>query len=95
MTRGALAVRQRSSMQTSVDPNRASARAFARQRSLPATGLPARRDDRRGWGLLSALLHVLVVALLITKDWSPSGRRALVAPDRQVEAVAGSVGQAE
>ena len=66
MTRGALAVRQRSSMQTSVDPNRASAPAFARQRSLPATGLPARRDDRRGWGLLSALLHVLVVALLIT-----------------------------
>jgi len=53
-------------MQTSGDPNRASAPAFARRRSLPATGLPVRRDDRRGWGFLSALLHVLVIALLIT-----------------------------
>jgi hypothetical protein len=36
------------------------------RRHLPATGMPVRRDDRRGWGLLSFLLHVLVVVLLLT-----------------------------
>jgi periplasmic protein TonB len=66
MIRGALAVRQRPSMQTSVDPNRAPERRVARRRTLPATGLPVRRDDRRGWGVVSALLHLLAVALLIT-----------------------------
>jgi protein TonB len=42
------------------------ATADARRRPLPATGLPSSREDRRGWGVLSALLHVLVIALLIT-----------------------------
>lgn len=36
------------------------------KRRLPATMLPERRERRRGWGLLSALLHVLVIALLIS-----------------------------
>jgi protein TonB len=28
--------------------------------------MPVAREDRRGWGLLSALVHVLVIALLLT-----------------------------
>jgi hypothetical protein len=35
-------------------------------RRLPATGLPASRENRRGWGLLSLALHILVILLLIT-----------------------------
>lgn len=35
------------------------------KRRLPATSLPEKRESRRGWGVLSALLHVLVIALLI------------------------------
>lgn len=37
----------------------------ATTRRLPATTLPEFRESRRGWGLLSMLLHVLVIALLI------------------------------
>ncbi len=37
----------------------------ARRRRLPATTLPVAREDRRGWSLLSALLHALLIALLI------------------------------
>jgi periplasmic protein TonB len=37
-----------------------------RHRPLPAVGLPVKREDRRGWGLLSVLLHALLIALLIT-----------------------------
>jgi len=48
------------------DSNRTLVTRPARQRSLPAVGLPVRREDRRGWGLLSALLHALLIALLIT-----------------------------
>jgi len=48
------------------DSNRTLVTRPARQRSLPAVGLPVRREDRRGWGLLSTLLHVLLIALLIT-----------------------------
>lgn len=39
--------------------------AVSRRRRLPATTLPVAREDRRGWSLLSALLHLLVIALLI------------------------------
>jgi protein TonB len=46
--------------------NRTSAARQARRRSLPAVGLPVKREDRRGWGLLSALLHALLILLLIT-----------------------------
>jgi periplasmic protein TonB len=35
-------------------------------RRLPATGLPASREDRRGWGLLSLVLHLLIILLLVT-----------------------------
>jgi periplasmic protein TonB len=35
------------------------------RRRLPAATLPEYRESRRGWGLLSALLHVLLIALLI------------------------------
>jgi protein TonB len=38
----------------------------ARPRSLPATGLPVERQDRRGWGLFSALVHALIIALLLS-----------------------------
>ncbi|MDB4876348.1 MAG: hypothetical protein JWM41_2794 [Gemmatimonadetes bacterium] len=48
------------------EPNRSSAPAAARRRPLPATGLPVAREDRRGWWLLSLLLHVLLLVLLIT-----------------------------
>lgn len=37
----------------------------ATRRRLPATTLPEYRESRRGWGLLSTLLHALVIALLI------------------------------
>jgi protein TonB len=53
-------------MDSSPDSNRTSAARLARRRPLPAVGLPAKREDRRGWGLLSLLLHALLIALLIT-----------------------------
>jgi len=37
----------------------------AQRRRLPATGLPVEREDRRGWGLVSALIHLLIIALLV------------------------------
>ena len=37
-----------------------------RRRSLPATGMPVQRSNRRAWAALSTLLHVLLIALLIT-----------------------------
>ena len=39
--------------------------ARANTRRLPATTLPEHRESRRGWGLLSILLHALVIALLV------------------------------
>ena len=36
------------------------------QRPLPATGMPVSREDRRGWGLLSLALHILIIVLLVT-----------------------------
>src|SRR5438045_6692825 len=66
MSRGAAVARQQPPMESSSDSNRAPVTKPARQRSLLAVGLPVRREDRRGWGLLSALLHILLVALLIT-----------------------------
>src|SRR5512143_2096556 len=66
MSRGAAVARQQPPMDSSPDSNRMSVSRSARHRSLPAVGLPVKREDRRGWGLLSALLHMLLVALLIT-----------------------------
>jgi periplasmic protein TonB len=60
------AARREPSMTQPSDPDRSTGRAVSRRRSLPATGLPAKREDRRGWGLVSLLLHALLVALLIT-----------------------------
>ena len=37
-----------------------------RQRHLPALGLPAPRERRKGWAIASILLHVLIIAVLIT-----------------------------
>ncbi|HVX39409.1 MAG TPA: hypothetical protein VHB25_07525 [Gemmatimonadaceae bacterium] len=37
----------------------------ARRRRLPATTLPAAREDRRGWSVLSVLVHLLIIALLL------------------------------
>src|SRR5262245_5573784 len=68
MSLGALAAQRHSRMPESAQPNVAPASPFpsARRRSLPATGLPVQREDRRGWGLFSALLHALIIALLMT-----------------------------
>jgi protein TonB len=60
------AARREPSMTHPSGPDRSTGRAASRRRPLPATGLPAKRDDRRGWGLVSLLLHTLLVALLIT-----------------------------
>jgi periplasmic protein TonB len=64
MSRGALAKRlsmtpepARSLSTPAPDPRR--------RRPLPATGLPRAREDRRGWGLVSALLHLLIIALIV------------------------------
>ena len=35
------------------------------RRRLPATRLPAAREDRRGWSVLSAALHALIIFLLV------------------------------
>ena len=37
-----------------------------RQRHLPALGLPAPRERRKGWAIASILLHALIIAVLIT-----------------------------
>src|ERR1043166_6923425 len=39
----------------------------ARQRRLPSLGLPVARDGRRGWAVLSTVVHVLVLAFLLTR----------------------------
>ncbi len=49
------------------EQSRQSAPVAVRPRSLPATGLPVKREDRRGWGLLSLLLHLALI-FLITAD---------------------------
>src|SRR5512146_339636 len=54
-------------MQPTIEPSgHPDSAAPATKRRLPATTLPDYRESRRGWGLLSALLHVLVIALLLT-----------------------------
>jgi protein TonB len=60
-------------MNSSAEPNPSFDAAARRQRPLPATGLPAARDDRRGWGLLSLLLHLLLIMVLITPLASHDG----------------------
>src|SRR5690242_3001465 len=35
------------------------------RRRLPATRLPAVREDRRGWSVLSVALHVLIIFLIV------------------------------
>ena len=71
-------------MNTSSEPDRRPVRAAGRrQRSLPATGLPAKREDRRGSGLVSLLLHALLIALLITPLASHDGLVARAGPKGQ------------
>ena len=36
-----------------------------RRRRLPATRLPAVREDRRGWSVLSVALHILIIFLIV------------------------------
>ena len=36
-----------------------------RERHLPAATLPARIEDRRGWGMVSAAIHALIILLLV------------------------------
>jgi protein TonB len=69
MTPSALAAARQLRMIEHDEPNRSAASVAARRRprSLPATGLPAKREDRRGWGVLSLLLHLLLLAF-ITAD---------------------------
>jgi len=54
-------------MKSSAEPNRESAdrTVFVRRRSLPATGMPVAKDSRRAGGLVSLLLHILLVLLLV------------------------------
>jgi protein TonB len=72
MSRGALAQRL-SSMPQPATPIQTSNSDRRRPRPLPATGLPAARENRRGWTVLSALLHVLIVMLLVTDMTSHTG----------------------
>jgi protein TonB len=60
-------------MDSSLDSNGMPVAGQVRHRPLPAVGLPVKREDRRGWGLLSALLHALLIALLITPLASHEG----------------------
>lgn len=39
--------------------------ARSRERHLPSATLPEHKDDRRGWGALSAAIHFLIVFLLV------------------------------
>jgi periplasmic protein TonB len=66
MTARALPAARQSTMNPSAEPNRSAAPRARRHRRLPATGLPVIGEDRRGWGLLSTLLHVLLILLLVT-----------------------------
>jgi protein TonB len=52
-------------MHSSSEPNRTPVTG-RRPRRLPATGLPVERDNRRVSSVISFLLHVLIIALLIT-----------------------------
>jgi periplasmic protein TonB len=45
----------------------------ATHRRLPATGLPESGEDRRGWGLLSLALHILVILLLVSDFTTHTG----------------------
>jgi protein TonB len=44
-----------------------------RQRTLPATGMPVGREDRKGSGLVSTLIHLLIVMLLVTDFTTHTG----------------------
>ena len=66
--RSALAAKRRirpGDMEPKIEQPGNSTPRVARKRRLPATTLPEYRESRRGWGLLSTLLHALVIALLI------------------------------
>jgi hypothetical protein len=61
----ASAAAQRSVMTSAdLDPHQAPGQGVDRRR-LPAVTLPVAREDRRGWSVLSILLHLLVIALLL------------------------------
>jgi protein TonB len=62
-----------------VVPSPGAAPITSRRRSIPATGLPPVNEDRRGWGVLSFLLHVLVIVLLI---WTPESLHTGVVIER-------------
>lgn len=67
MSSGANAAKQLSKMTepTQQYETRIGRPAVAR-RPLPATGLPASRENRKGWGLLSLAVHLLIILLLLT-----------------------------
>ena len=64
MSSGALAKRRDQRMSSPADSNQAEPR-LVRRRPLPATGLPVRRENRRGWTLVSLLLHALIILLIV------------------------------
>jgi periplasmic protein TonB len=64
MSSGALATRSDPRMPSTAEPNQPVTR-FVRRRPLPATGLPARRDNRRTGTLVSLLIHALVIFLIV------------------------------
>jgi periplasmic protein TonB len=65
MSRGALAEDPRMSQPIPKSAGPVTVPVSPRRRHLPATGLPVARENRRGWGLLSFLLHVLIILLLV------------------------------
>ncbi len=50
---------------TSQSPPAPADSAAPRERHLPAATLPERLEDRRGWGAVSAAIHILLVVLLV------------------------------
>ncbi|HEY4215674.1 MAG TPA: hypothetical protein VGM67_00975 [Gemmatimonadaceae bacterium] len=72
MTAGVHAAAHSREMTSSAESNEP-LEAAALPKRLPATGLPVAHEDRRGWGLLSAFLHLLLIFLLITPLASHEG----------------------
>src|ERR1043166_8748868 len=67
MSRGAVAAQRHSGMPE--PPTRTSGstpdKPSGRRRALPKAGMPVARENRRGWAILSALVHLLIIMLLV------------------------------
>lgn len=52
-------------MDATTQPTTSQVEPAVKRRRLPATGLPVSREDRRGWSVVSALIHLLIILLLV------------------------------